>query len=72
MDELKNVCLNFLSLRLELKSVIEVLVWAHYNSAWQLKKIALEFMSRNSEEVSKLPEWEDMIRYHFDALNDSS
>lgn len=68
INDLKGVCLKFLSAHIEVSNVIEILVWAHYHGAASLKQEAHDFMSRNSEEVSKQLEWEDLIRNHFDVL----
>lgn len=60
IEDLKNLCVNYILQIMTVNSVIKHLVCAHLHSADILKEAALDFIACNGKQITNLPDWEDL------------
>jgi hypothetical protein len=68
VDALKEICEEYIILKLDIENVLHLLVWAHLYGALKLKEAAVTHMVKQRYRVWKLAEWEEFNKKYPDLF----
>ena len=60
LEHLKSLCEQHLICRLQVNNVSQIIQFAHLHNAPELKRIALQFISKHATEVRATKEWQEV------------